>query len=106
MPSLLPRKITQTGSVIRICDIGLPLVSRGSASPNRLTRLPVGSLALRPAALPMETYDPLLPERRSLELPGRIGQFPGRDFNPLDIQLLLRTDTAHVSRSVVTGGDI
>jgi hypothetical protein len=33
----------------------------------------------------------LLPRRRSLELPGRIGQFPGRDFNPLDIQLLLRT---------------
>jgi hypothetical protein len=27
-------------------------------------------------------YDPLLPRRRSLELPGRIGQFPGRDFNP------------------------
>jgi len=38
------------------------------------------------------TYDPLLPERRSLELPGRIGQFPERDLNPLDIQLLLRTD--------------
>ena len=27
------------------------------------------------------TYDPLLPERRSLELPGRIGQLPGQDFN-------------------------
>ena len=47
----------------------------------------MGSLALRPVG----TYDPLLPERRSLELPGRIGQFPGRDFNPLDIQLLLHT---------------
>jgi hypothetical protein len=41
----------------------------------------------------LRTYDHLLPERRSLELPGRIGQFPGRDLNPLDIQLLLRTDT-------------
>ena len=37
------------------------------------------------------TYDPLLPRRRSLELPGRIGQLPGRDFNPLDSQLLLHT---------------
>jgi len=39
----------------------------------------------------METYDPLLPERRFLELLGRIGQFPRRDLNPQDIQLLLRT---------------
>jgi len=43
------------------------------------------------------TYDPLLPDRRSLELPGRIGQFPERDLNPLDIQLLLRTDVVDVS---------
>ncbi len=32
----------------------------------------------------LETYDPLLPRRRSLELPGRIGQFPGRGLNPHD----------------------
>src|SRR5665647_1549813 len=33
MPSLLPRKITQTASVIRVCDGGLPHTSTGSASP-------------------------------------------------------------------------
>ena len=32
MPPLLPRKITQTVSVIRICDVGLPRLSTGSAS--------------------------------------------------------------------------
>ena len=38
------------------------------------------------------TYDPLLPGRRSLELPRLYGQLLGRDFNPQDEQLLLRTN--------------
>ena len=88
--------MTSAASVIKAHDYGLPHVSTGSASPYWLTRLQIGSLSLRPAVLPMETYDPLLPERRSLELPGRTGQFPGRDLNPLDIQLLLRTDALHI----------
>ncbi len=43
---------------------GLPLQDTGSASPFSVTRLRLGSLALRPAALPWETYDLRLLERR------------------------------------------
>ena len=43
---------------------GLPLQDTGSASPFSVTRLRLGSLALRPAALPCETYDLRLLGRR------------------------------------------
>jgi len=79
---------------------GLPLVSTGSASPNRFTRLRIGSLALRPAFLlfgnsrPCVTTTPLPHTTRAY------GQLPGRDFNPLDLLLLLRTDTARIFKPV------
>ena len=57
-----------------------------------LTRLPIGSLALRPALL---LFGNLRPRVTTAPLPhatGAYGQLPGRDFNPLDLLLLLRTD--------------
>jgi hypothetical protein len=63
---------------------GLPLSNRGSASPIFVTRLRLGSLALRPAALPLGNLRP--PITRT-PLPGArkaYGQLLSRDFNPLD----------------------
>jgi hypothetical protein len=51
----------------------------------------MGSLALRPATL---LFGNLRPRVTTTPLPhatGAYGQFPGRDFNPLDTLLLLRT---------------
>jgi len=59
-----------------------------------LTRLHLGSLALRPAALPSGNLRPLITQTPLPCATGVHGQFPGRDSNPLDKQLLLRTDIA------------
>ena len=72
-------------SVISATSSGLPLQTRGSASPVSVTRLRPGSLALRPAALPLGNLRP--PITRT-PLPGAkkaYGQLLSRDFNPLDI---------------------
>jgi hypothetical protein len=71
---------------------GLPLLSTGSASPSNLTRLLTGSLSLRPAPLPSGNLRPLITQTPLPCATGVYGQFPARDFNPLDKQLLLRTD--------------
>ena len=73
--------------------IGLPHVSTGSASSKSLTRLRAGSLALRPATLPFGNSRPLITQTPLPRATGMNGQLPGRDSNPLDEQLLLRTDT-------------
>jgi hypothetical protein len=65
---------------------GLPHLTTGSASPNILTRLPVGSLTLRPVASPLGNLQP--PITRTL-LPGArkvYGQLLSRDFNPQEKQ--------------------
>ena len=65
-----------------------------------LTRLPIGSLALRPALL---LFGNLRPRVTTAPLPhatGAYGQLPGRDFNPLDLLLLLRTDKTFYVRLV------
>ena len=52
----------------------------------------MGSLALRPVVLPLGNLRPLITQT---PLPGTTevyGQLLGRDFNPQDVQLLLRTD--------------
>ena len=64
--------------------IGLPLTSTGSASPSLLTRLHLGSLALRPAVLPSGNLRPMITQTPLPCATGVHGQFPGRDFNPLD----------------------
>jgi hypothetical protein len=91
MPFLLPRESTRTTSVVSA------RVQRPSPSDHRvgfstsLTRLRIGSRALRPAlslcghSRPRVTTTPL-PHATTV-----YGQLLGRDFNPLDILLLLRT---------------
>jgi hypothetical protein len=71
---------------------GLPLLSTGSASPLVLTRLLVGSLALRPALLLFENSRPRVATTPLSHATEVYGQLPGRDLNPLDLLLLLRTD--------------
>ena len=91
MPSLLPRESTRATSVVpaRI-QRPSPFDHRVGFS-NSFTRLLIGSLALRPAislcgnSRPRVTATPL-PHATKV-----YGQLLGRDFNPLDILLLLRT---------------
>ena len=59
--------------------------------PNTVTGLLVGSLSLRPVALPAENLRPLITQT-PLSCATEVNrQFLGRDFNPLGRQRLLRT---------------
>ena len=58
---------------------------------NSFTRLPLGSLAFRPALLLFGNSRPGITPAPLPHATGVYGQFPGRDFNPLDLLLLLRT---------------
>ena len=58
---------------------------------NSFTRLRVGSLALRPALLLFGNSRPRVTATPLPHATGAYGQLPGRDFNPLDLLLLLRT---------------
>ena len=57
------------------------------------TRLHIGSLALRPALLLLENSRPRVATAPLPHATGAYGQLPRRDFNPLDLLLLLRTDS-------------
>lgn len=70
---------------------GLPHLTTGSASPVQVTRLHLGSLSLQPDALPFGNLRPSVSQTPLPSTTGAHGQFPGRDSNPLDKQLLLRT---------------
>ena len=94
-----PGRLHQAASVLLACDIGLPHLSTGSASPLGLTRLHTGSLALRPAALPIGNLRPPVARTPLPCATGVYGQLPGRNFNPLDIKLLLRTDRIQNSKA-------
>ena len=52
----------------------------------------MGSLALRPALLLFGNSGPRVTATPLPHATGAYGQLPGRDFNPLDLLLLLRTD--------------
>lgn len=52
----------------------------------------MGSLALRPALLLCGNSRPRVAATPLPHATGAYGQLPGRDFNPLDLLLLLRTD--------------
>ena len=91
MPTLLPRKSMGDTSVIS------PPIQRPSPSDHRVgssssfTRLRVGSLALRPALLLCENLRPRVTTTPLPHATEAYGQLPGRDLNPLDLLLLLRT---------------
>ena len=91
MPTLLPREMMCATSVVSAH------IQRPSPSDHRLgfsnsfTRLRVGSLALRPALLLFGNSRPRVTTTPLPHATGAYGQLPGRDFNPLDLLLLLRT---------------
>src|SRR3972149_6655337 len=91
MPTLLPRKSMDATSVISAS------IQRPSPSDHRVgfsnsfTRLRVGSLALRPALLLFGNSRPRVTATPLPHATKAYGQLLGRDFNPLDILLLLRT---------------
>jgi hypothetical protein len=91
MPTLLPRESMAPLPLFQHPSNGLPPLTTGSASPALFTRLLMGSLALRPALLLCENLRPRVAATPLPHATGANGQLPGRDFNPLDLLLLLRT---------------
>lgn len=84
---------------------GLPLQDTGSASPFSVTRLRLGSLALRPCCFalgnsrPPITRTPLPAARKAY------GQLLSRDFNPLDIPPITANTQAPFPCTVKVRGD-
>ena len=74
----------------------LPLLTTGSASSIRLRGYMYVHLRYGLLSCCLETYDPVLPRRRAPGATGVYGQLPRRDFNPLDLLLLLRTVRVHL----------
>ncbi|SDZ01069.1 hypothetical protein SAMN05421881_11001 [Nitrosomonas halophila] len=64
----------------------------------------MGSLALRPALLLCGNSRPRVAATPFPHATGAYGQLPGRDFNPLDLLLLLRTDATLFSFRFDEGG--
>ena len=91
MPSLLPREPTRATSVISAhVRRPSPFDHRVGFS-NSFTRLLIGSLALRPAILLFGNSRPRITPAPLPHATKAYGQLLGRDFNPLDTLLLLRT---------------
>jgi len=95
MPSLLPRESMSATSVMPApFQRPSPSVHRVGFS-TYFTRLHIGSLALRPALLLFGNSRPRVATAPLPHATGAYGQLPGRDFNPLDLLLLLRTDSLY-----------
>jgi hypothetical protein len=91
MPSLLPRESASATSVIPApAQRPSPSDHRVGFS-NSFTRLLIGSLALRPALSLCGNSRPRVIATPLPRATKAYGQLLGRDFNPLDILLLLRT---------------
>jgi hypothetical protein len=91
MPSLLPRKISAAASVLQAAGHWPSPYVHWVGIFDTLTRLRLGSLALRPAALPIGNSRPPVARTPLPWATKAHGQLLGRDFNPQDEQLLLRT---------------
>ncbi len=91
MPTLLPRESMDATSVVSAST------QRPSPSDHRVgfsssfTRLRIGSLAFRPALLLCGNSRPRIAPAPLPHATKAYGQLLGRDFNPLDTLLLLRT---------------
>ena len=88
MPPLLPREIRWNASVLSFHRQRPSPSDHRVGISSKVTRLPVGSLSLRPATLPLGNLQP--PIARTL-LPGArkvYGQLLSRDLNPQDKQPL------------------
>src|SRR6266436_2530624 len=91
LPSLLPRESTRATSVVPAhAQRPSPFDHRVGVS-SSVTRLLIGSLALRPALLRFGNSRPRITPTPLPHATKAYGQLLGRDFNPLDTLLLLRT---------------
>ena len=91
MPSLLPRESACATSVLTArAQRPSPFDHRVGFS-SSFTRLLIGSFALRPAHLLLGNSRPQIAPAPLPRATKVYGQFLGRDFNPLDTLLLLRT---------------
>ena len=91
MPTLLPREMMCATSVVS-APIQRPSPSDHRVGfSNSFTRLRVGSLAFRPALLLFGNSRPRVTTTPLPHTTEVYGQLLGRDFNPLDLLLLLRT---------------
>ena len=96
MPSLLPRESTCATSVFTApAQRPSPFDHRVGFS-NSFTRLLMGSLTLRPTILLFGNSRPRVATTPLPHATEAYGQLPGRDFNPLDLLLLLRTEKSAV----------
>ena len=91
MPTLLPRESMDATSVIPASFQRPSPSDHRVGFSNSFTRLRIGSLALRPALLLFGNSRPRVTATPLPHATGAYGQFPGRDSNPLDLLLLLRT---------------
>jgi hypothetical protein len=81
LPPLLPREKTHPALPFsQRVPTDLPKLTRGSAPPVRVTRLPVGFLALRPATLPFGNLPSLIAQTPLWRATGVYGQLPGLDL--------------------------
>src|ERR1017187_7886021 len=91
MPPLLPRESMSATSVISApFQRPSPFGHRVGFSTS-FTRLLIDSLALQPALLLFGNSRPRVATPPLPHATGAYGQLPRRDFNPLDLLLLLRT---------------
>ncbi len=91
MPPCCQETMTIT-SVLPMAATTFPFCPQGRRLQPNITRLPLGSLALRPALLLGGNLRPLVTKTPLPHATESYGQLLGRDFNPLDLLLLLRTD--------------
>jgi hypothetical protein len=106
MPTLLPRESMSATSVIPAPFQRPSPSDHRVGSSGSFTRLLIGSLALRPALLLFGNSRPRVTTMPLPHTTKAYGQFLGRDFNPLDLLLLLRTVrsfiiTSHYAREQI-----
>jgi hypothetical protein len=91
MPTLLPREPVRDTSVVSTRTQRPSPFDHRVGNSNSLTRLLIGSFAFRPAALSFENSRPRVTATPLPRTTKVYGQLLGRDLNPLDSLLLLRT---------------
>jgi hypothetical protein len=97
MPPLLPRESMRATSVVP-AHIQRPSPSDHRVGfSNSFTRLRLGSLALRPAALPLGNSRPPITRTPLPSAKKAYGQLLSRDFNPLDIPPITANGQARLS---------
>src|SRR5690554_6362236 len=92
MPPLLPRESLGTTSVVSASSQRPSPFVQWVGFSDMFTRLLIGSLTLRPALLLFGNSRPRVATTPLPHATGVHGQFTGRNLNPPDLLLLLRTD--------------